>query len=132
MNHTDKLNHLKEQIERYFDCSLSDAEEATLRRELATTELADPAIDEARALIGFRKPRVSSKRKPAAWISIAASVAVVIFVGAAMLKTEVTPSSSCIARCGKVVVTDESEVIGLFVDDVAAVAPLIEECENEI
>lgn len=89
---------LHSKIEAYFDCRLTDAEEEELRMELAQwSGDADPAVDEARALMGFRritpknagmvprgtevprKPRRVSRRLRAVTVaSIAASVALII------------------------------------------------------
>ena len=50
----DELSLIIRLGERYFDCSLSDAEEELLRDMLGRTRLSHPAIDELRALTGFR------------------------------------------------------------------------------
>lgn len=131
MKHTDQLTELKARIERYFDCDLTDAEETMLRRELTATRLSDSVIDEARALMGLRRRR-TKRINLAELVSAAACVAVILFVGIGLLRTPEEPSGSCIAWSGGSVITDEPEVIGLFFDDIATVAPLIDKCENEI
>ncbi|MDE6813670.1 MAG: hypothetical protein K2J28_07585, partial [Duncaniella sp.] len=78
------LPQLLEQIERYFDCSLTDAEERALRDEIAVTPLSHPAIDEARALMGFRRVQETAIRRSSrhtalrAAVSIAAAIALVV------------------------------------------------------
>ena len=55
---------LLQEIERYFDCLLSDEEEAILVRKLSTTEINHPAVNEAKALMGFRTMEQSISKSP--------------------------------------------------------------------
>ena len=102
------LARLLDEIEQYFDCKLSDAQEAELRREVAFTKLKHPAIDEARALMGFRRQR---RRRPVArYAAAAASAAALITVAVFMAKPSVGTDSTCIAYAGGTRVTDEAAV----------------------
>ena len=71
-------------IKKYFDCSLTDAEEACLRIMVATTCYSHPAIDEAKAVMGLRHIAKAGSRKHNARISwvavtgVAAAVAVAV------------------------------------------------------
>lgn len=121
---------LLERVEMFFDCRLTDDEERKLRQELSACRLQHPVIDEARAVMGLRRPgRKGAAFRP--WFMAAASVALVAIIAARVL----IPSSSaseCVAYCNGKVVTDEEQVMALFASDVAAVAPVIDKCENEI
>lgn len=102
------LARLLDEIEQYFDCKLSDAQEAELRREVAFTKLKHPAIDEARALMGIRRQR---RRRPVARYAVAAaSAAALITVAVFMAKPSVGVDSTCIAYAGGARVTDEAAV----------------------
>ncbi|MDE6669274.1 MAG: hypothetical protein K2K26_06300 [Muribaculaceae bacterium] len=63
VNDKNNLRYLLQEIDRYFDCLLTDEEENELRKKLATTKLTHRAIDEAKALMGFRLPEKIRKRK---------------------------------------------------------------------
>ena len=45
--------YLLKEIDKYFDCLLSDEEEERLRDELSVTNFVHPKIDEAKAVMGF-------------------------------------------------------------------------------
>ena len=61
MNERIDLPTLLALLERYYECSLSDEDEHRLRGIIATTRLRHPAIDEARAVMGFRRARRATK-----------------------------------------------------------------------
>ncbi len=68
-------------VDAYFDCLLTKAEEADLRRVLAYTGHTSPAIEAARAAIGAevavrRMPARRAGRRRLSWTAVAASVAV--------------------------------------------------------
>lgn len=139
------LSRLLDLIERYYDCSLSDEEERSLRHTVATTTLSHPAIDEARALMGFRRPaataqtagvtdakatpEASATRKSSrhafsfrSAISIAAAAAVLITLAVNFLR----PSEgigdygqTCIAYVNGTRITDEDDVIRLIAEDMS-------------
>lgn len=145
-----KLPQLLEMIERYFDCALSDAEELQLRHIIAATELSHPAIDEARAVMGIRRPARRRLRDIRPALSIAAAVAVLLTIGVYLY---VSPSvgrmeeSKCIAYTNGRCITDEDDVINLlredlrefddaveasdrsFADELGDIAPIIESYE---
>lgn len=145
---------LLKQIKRYFDGSLSDAEEELLRRRVAETGLRDPVVDEARALMGFRKPaqRAESRGKSVRIIvGIAASVAVALTVGINMLRSPLdSVDSTCIAYFNGQRITDETAVLDILAADLAqfdeasremdesfamvidSVAPVIEDYQTEL
>lgn len=92
----------------YMDCKLSVLEEKELEYFLSQTSLTSPSIEEVRRLTGIQafKPILSKpiiKKKFSNWwgtTGIAASVAIILGIGVAFLKTGNSISSvsdSCIA-----------------------------------
>lgn len=106
-------------IEKYFDCSLTDAEEARLRIMVATTSYSHPAIDEAKAVMGLRHNANAGSRKHNArksWVAVtgvAAAVAVAVTLAIHFMLTPGVHSvdSTCIAYIDGKMVTDEDAVI---------------------
>lgn len=150
--HNPSLPELLDLIERYFDCTLSDAEELQLRHIIATTGLSHPSIDEARAIMGIRRPVSRRHRNFRPALSIAAAVAVLLTIGIYLF---VSPSAGlgdnkCIAYANGQRITDEEEVINLlredlrefddaveasdrsFADELGDIAPIIESYESPI
>ncbi|MCM1077831.1 MAG: hypothetical protein NC411_10795 [Bacteroides sp.] len=123
------LPELLDLINRYYNCELSDREEMQLREDVATTPYNHPAIDEVRALMGFRMPSALSdnfRRQSAginrrAMLSIAAMIAVIVTIGIYLV---VNPSASvmadgnhCIAYADGQRITDETDVMRLIAND---------------
>ena len=121
-------------IELYFDCRLSDEEERRLRRAIAVTRVSHHAIDEARAVMGLRKPaeRVIVSRKVLRKISIAASVALLIAggIGISRYFSESSLENKSIAYVNGVKVTDEDEVMRLFNANLSIMSDGIEEMDS--
>lgn len=122
--HTPSLPELIDLIERFFDCSLSDAEELQLRHAIAKTSLSDPAIDEARAVMGLRTPAGRRHRQHRGFrqaIGVAAAVAVLLTIGAYHLFTPARTvdfgENKCIAYANCRCFTDEEDVINLLRED---------------
>lgn len=122
------LARLLDEIEQYFDCKLSDAQEAELRREVAFTKLKHPAIDEARALLGFRRQRV--RRPVARYAAAAASVAVLIAAAVYMPKPSVGTDNTCIAYAGGVRVTDEAAVERILSENISDFSQNLESADD--
>ena len=121
-------------IELYFDCRLSDEEERRLRRAIAVSRVSHPAIDEARAVMGLRKPaeRVIVSRKALRQVSIAASVALLIAggIGISRYYSESSLENKSIAYVNGVKVTDEDEVMRLFNANLSIMSDGIEEMDS--
>ena len=128
------LPEILEWIERYFECQLSDEEEAQLRVIIAGTSLSHPLIDEARALMGFRSPVSGrseknkakpnfklpiSRLRPA--LGIAAATAVILTIGIHLIGNRsgvITDSdTTCMAYANGQCITDEADVIRLLTSD---------------
>lgn len=150
---TENITHsqLTELIERYFDCSLSDADEQRLRLIAASSSLSFPALDELRAVMGIRRPAV--RRQRLSWRvagSVAASLALVVTL--AFYARSFVPNTGntvCVAYVNGRCITDEETVVQLISadmrqfsacldiadsavsDDIADVIPLIELYESD-
>lgn len=123
------LPELLYRIDRYFDCTLSDEEERELRSAIANTPFSHPAIDEARALMGFRRlPETAKNRHRNSGgtfrtvISIAAALALIITIGIHLynspsLSPTVTDDGTCIAYVNGCCITDEADVVKLMIAD---------------
>lgn len=123
------LPSLLEMIRRYFDCELSDVEERQLRSIIADCGYSHPAIDEAKAVMGFLKPKrqakVTEQPTPKRWMplaGVAAAAAVIIALGASLYLHNRHFSSidgpTCIAYINGAVVTDEEEVLRQLTADI--------------
>lgn len=128
-NDKNKLDNLLQEIEKYFDCSLTEEEESVLRNELINTSLTHPAIDEAKAIMGFRtiKPlmpefksltqsRLKNIKLNLGYIAgIAAVIGVLIITGYSLVnKYSSDVDSTCLAYINGKRVTDEEIVMELL------------------
>lgn len=124
----DELSLIIRLGERYFDCSLSDAEEELLRDMLGRTHLSHPAIDELRALTGFRTNvgMRSSERRFKGRVrlvsGVAAACVVIISLGLytsrrASVISASADVSTCVAYAGGKRITDQEAIIRLLGED---------------
>ncbi len=123
------LQELELMIERYFDCTLNEAEELQLRTLLASTTYQSEAIDEARFTMGFMKQgmEIEKKRKGMQLtqrafrpLSIAASVIVVFSLGLGLLHMHSMKndnSNSCYAYVNGERMSNDQEVMALIEND---------------
>lgn len=152
MNENDiRFRQLLEDIEKYFDCGLTDDEERDLRRRIAAEPIAHPSVDEARALMGFapgrrKRHRPIAGQGKAAIAGIAAAVAVLLVLGLRLYSHvgQVPTSPVCTAYSGGKVITDEDAVLALMneslfelndgahdagrdmIDDIGLIAPAVD------
>lgn len=120
------LAEILKAIDGYFDCRLSEAEERLLYQWLSETTYTDPAIDEARAVIGIthlnrttatgsttskRKGRTKSLLLPV-YTTVAAAVAILLLV--VPLFPTFGADSTCIAYAEGKMIVDENEVLALL------------------
>ncbi|MCM1503782.1 MAG: hypothetical protein NC127_01100 [Muribaculum sp.] len=97
---------LDELIECYFDCTLSEDDELSLRKVLSVTSLDSPSIREAKAVMGYGvalKAKMSAKSKDRNWrtkwfriTGVAGAVAILLSIGAYM-HHESTDEDYCVA-----------------------------------
>ncbi len=123
----DNLQNLLQEIDRYFDCLLTDEEENKLRKQLATTEFTHHCIDEAKALMGFRAPervqktekkrikKIFSYEKVRYGTIIAAVVTLVVSsVYVLQLKDNGFGSTNCLAFVNGKCIRDEDAVMEIL------------------
>lgn len=131
---------LPDRIERFFDCSLSDEEEAALRRELAGTTSDHPAICEAQALMGFhsiprdRIHRHSPERLKRIILRCAAAAVLVAIVCPAILYYTANSSGSngCIAYFNGSQTTDEQEVLAIVFEEISELKEGVALADGEV
>ncbi|MDE7407197.1 MAG: hypothetical protein K2M76_02150, partial [Muribaculaceae bacterium] len=126
-------------IARYFDGDTTVAEERELRRELATTVLWSPLIDEARAVTGYfaacrtksrhRKPRVAIWQR-----TVAAAIVAVIVMSMALgiVSHNISADDSCIAYVDGTTVTDGAIAYALVSEQLAMMGEAAEIVENDV
>lgn len=146
------LPALLAQIELYFDCKLSDEQERALIAEIARTPFSHPAIRQARAVMGIRRPsclpkRQSIVRRALPKAGIAASLALAITLAVLLLRP--SEPSRCVAFANGKMITDEDAVMSLIaqstsefsedlriaeqsmIDDIMSIAPIVDVYESE-
>ncbi|MDE7413324.1 MAG: hypothetical protein K2N05_05990 [Muribaculaceae bacterium] len=140
------LTQLISDIEKYFDCLLSEEEEADLIRRVALTEIRHPLVEEAKVVMGFRtlasdpcstravKPRRHSRLSPLLnGRRIAAAVALILTLGCLLrFALPSPPSSECIAFVKGSTITEEEKVLELMLQNISEFNQGAEEAEEEI
>ncbi|MDE6028134.1 MAG: hypothetical protein K2G23_08690 [Muribaculaceae bacterium] len=128
--HNIDKERLLKRIDDYFECRLSDEEEHLLLRDLAATPLSDPAIDEVKALMGFRTIQKSksanhpipNKRSPVfRRISVAAASVAILFSIGVYVKYigSHDKEGKCFAYVNGQKITDEKEVEKLLLQNLS-------------
>lgn len=131
VNDKNNLRYLLQEIDRYFDCLLTDEEENELRKKLAATELTHPDIDEAKALMGFRVPERIRERKTGSLVKkfgykrvkytaiIAAVVALVSVTGYVIQLNNSFISGNCLAFVNGKCIRDEDAVMEIIFQNIS-------------
>lgn len=130
--HVDSLDGLLSAIDLYFDCRLSDEEELIVRRAISTTMIKHPAIDEAKAVMGLRNP---VKRVPdvVRIVGIAASVALLLVGAVGLLYASAYDDNEyCYAYVNGKKITDEDEVMKLFIDDFEVMCGGVQDADSRL
>lgn len=132
------LQELLDLIEQYFDCALSDTDERRLRNIVAHTPLSHPAIDEARALMGFRHNSTTVKTAaPQRWqaissVAVAAfaiiTIGAIIFVGNKWNSNE----NRCFAYVNGIQITNEEDVIRQLTANLREFNEAVEMSNNQL
>ncbi|MDE5807754.1 MAG: hypothetical protein K2H76_06520 [Muribaculaceae bacterium] len=130
--HNIDKERLLKRIDDYFECRLSDEEEHLLLRDLAATPLSDPAIDEAKAVMGFRtinrknqaydSQPVSHRRSALfrRFTAAAASVAILFSIGMCVNFFDGNNGEDrCFAYVNGKKITDEKEVEKLLLQNLS-------------
>ena len=130
MEGTREKEELLREIERYFDCQLTDEEERRLRERIRHTQVSHPAVEEAKALMGFstisgsvtngeKVERGIPFGKMPAWIKgMAASLLLLIAGGCIFLIADGSEEGGeYIAYINGKYVTDEETVLAALMDN---------------
>lgn len=121
--HITNQAELERLIERYFDGETSIQEEQMLRATLADCPWCSELIDEARFTMGFfaahcqEKARTARKNHRRQFIGIAASIAVLLTIGGALLWQTQRPQDVCIAYVNGKAITSDDAVMALIEKD---------------
>lgn len=138
------MSRLLNDIEKYFDCLLSDEEEKVLMEEVALSDSSHPLVEEAKAVMGFRvrgnlrdsgiKPlSVSRNLTPGVLKLHRVAAAVAIICAGFILKFMwAVPSSECIAFVKGVSVTEEEQVMEVMRQNLCELNEGAMETEDEI
>lgn len=128
--------YLLKEIDKYFDCLLSDEEEGRLRDELSVTNFVHPKIDEAKAVMGFSTLRShypssqsslttewnsGKRKKPLLRVFQGVAAAVVLAVcGVGLSQMSGTDDSGyeCMAFVNGRFITDDDEVMKILFDNI--------------
>lgn len=126
MNKNHHITHqaeLEQLIERYFDGETTVQEEQMLREALVDSPWSSEAIDEARFTMGYfaahRQSQFSVKKHASRFrmTAIAASIAILLTVGASMLWHSRQTNDVCVAYVNGKAIYNEKEVLSLMQDD---------------
>ena len=117
---------LEELIERYFDGETTIEEELLLKQCLADCPWSSELIDEARFTMGYfaahrqQNSSVVKRVNHFRFTAIAASVAVLLAVGACLLWQNRQADDVCVAYVNGKAIHNEKEVLSLMHDDLNA------------
>ena len=123
--HINSQAELEALIERYYESETTVQEEQMLRETLADCPWSSEVIDEARVVMGFfaahnsRQRRLATRSSRQRIIGIAASIAIILAVGAFALWHQQQPSDVCIAYVNGQIVQDNDKVMALVANDLS-------------
>lgn len=120
------------QLQLYYDCRLTDAEEARLRTLVACSRSDRPEIEEARALMGFRRPQRRSRRRVFATVAAAASLLVMLAVGGWLMHDSRTAPGASYAYCGGVYINNENEVLDILAQNLSEFGGDIDDADRSM
>ena len=125
MHHITNQAELEQLIERYFDGETSVQEEQMLRDTLADCPWSSDTIDEARFTMGYftahnqQRPRIVNMSMRRRVIGIAASIAVLLTIGASALWYTNHSQGVCIAYVNDKAINNEDAVMELIAEDLS-------------
>lgn len=123
IHHISSQAELEQLINRYFDGETSIEEEQALRQCLADCPWHSEIINEALFTMGYftahKQTRVSDKKHSGRvrWTAIAATIAVLLTVGAGVLWQSRQTNDVCVAYVNGKAIHNEQEVLSLMQDD---------------
>ncbi|MCC8114643.1 MAG: hypothetical protein LIP03_11785 [Bacteroidales bacterium] len=122
-------------IERYFAGETSVAEERELRQLLASTDASSPAIDEARAVMGYFAVARNKKAaiKPPRYGSVLArAAAIAVLIGFGTWALTLTGPDPCEAFAYGSRISDDEMVIALIDNDLQAMGAASAQVNQDI
>lgn len=120
------------QLQLYYDCKLTDAEEERLRTLVARSRSDRREIEEARALMGFRRPQRRSCRRVFATVAAAASLLVMLAVGGWLMRDSRTAPGASYAYCGGVYINNENEVLDILAQNLSEFGGDIDDADRSM
>ncbi|MDE6577487.1 MAG: hypothetical protein K2K58_04880 [Muribaculaceae bacterium] len=145
MENLKEKEKLLQEIERYFDCLLSDEDESILVRKLATTEINHPAVNEAKALMGFRTMEQSISKLPQDMKGVkrtnirlrimqaaACLLLLIMGVGYVSYSTGSDKDSECLAYVNGSRVSDDEAVMELIMKDITELNQGLDEAREDV
>lgn len=128
-------------IEKYFDCTATDEEEATLQRSLPLCPWHSEAIDEAMAVMGYTavgaqlhkaQQMKHSTHIRRLWQVSAAAAVIAIAAGGSLYYQNYRHSNVCVAFVNGERVTDSKSVMALMRSDLSSVQETHESVEANV
>ena len=125
-HHITNQAELEELIKRYFDGETTIEEEQALKQCLAACPWNSETIDEARFTMGYftahkqQQSRVVKRVNRFRFTAIAASIALLLAVGAGLLWQTRQTNDMCVAYVNGKAIHNEKEVLSLMHDDLNA------------
>lgn len=116
MNDTE---YILSQVELYYDCRLSDAEESRLRILVARSTSNHPEIERLRAMMGFRRPRRRKNHRLYSITSAAACLTLLVAAGVWWMNAQSETVGTSFAYSGGVYISDENEVLDLLAQNLS-------------
>ena len=142
MNNNQDIELLLYDIERWFDCKMTEDEEKQFKIALASTSLNHPAIEEAKAVLGFNTIKsVKKSRKPdsafalhSMWKVKLTAAALIIAVLSIVIKLTLTTETpdECFAFVNGQCLTNEEDVMRLMMENIADLNEGVNEAQQEI
>ena len=123
--HITNQQELEQLIERYFDGMTTIEEEDMMRQVLAQCPWKSEVIDDARVVMGYFAAHSEQQQRQATHgmrqriIGIAASIAIILAVGAFALWHQQQPSDVCVAYVNGQIVQDNDKVMALVANDLS-------------
>lgn len=130
MNDTD---YILSQLTRYYDCQLTDTEEARLRLLVARSRSKHPEIERLRAMMGFMRPKRRRYRHMYYVTTAAASIALLVAAGISWtIGTTDGHHETSFAYSGGVYINDENLVLDLLAQNLSEFGGDIEESDRSM
>lgn len=127
------IDYILSQLTRYYDCLLTDTEEARLRLLVARSRSKHPEIERLRAMMGFMRPKRRRYRHMYYVTTAAASIGLLIAAGISWtIGTTDGHHGTSFAYSGGVYISDENLVLDLLAQNLSEFGGDIEESDRSM